>query len=129
MKILTDFEKIEILTKALAYYAEGNHVAEILRGSDHNTGTSLYPETQVASEALTKILESDKLFVVKSNNSKFHNLWIGLTLKEATATFPYYIIRVVEQDGVPMVCTRDVKFNRINVAVKNAVIIRVDGGG
>lgn len=44
------------------------------------------------------------------------------------ANFAGYTIRVVERDGEKLLQTMDLKFNRINVRVKNNIIFDVSFG-
>jgi len=55
---------------------------------------------------------------------------IGKSLDKAKemAEFSEYIIRVVEKDGESLLCTMDLRFNRINVKVSNNIITHTSIG-
>jgi len=55
---------------------------------------------------------------------------IGKSLDKAKemAEFSEYTIRVVEKDGESLLCTMDLRFNRINVKVSNNIITHTSIG-
>lgn len=58
------------------------------------------------------------------------SLWVGITLGEAIdrAKSIGYTHRIVEENGVPLMVTADVQSNRVNLRVRNSIIIGVYTG-
>jgi hypothetical protein len=58
------------------------------------------------------------------------SLWIGIPLGEAIdrAKSMNYIHRIVEEDGRSLIVDADVKSNRVNLRVRNNIIIGVYTG-
>jgi hypothetical protein len=58
------------------------------------------------------------------------SLWIGITLGEAIdrAKSIGYTHRIVEENGVSLMVTADVKSNRVNLRIKNDIVIGVYTG-
>ena len=52
--------------------------------------------------------------------------WIGLTIEDAIkkAETEGFIWRIVEEDGMPRISTRDLKANRVNFRIRDKKIYR-----
>jgi hypothetical protein len=59
--------------------------------------------------------------------TKKFNKILGMTLKDAKKYLKDrgFIIRMIEIDGVPCICTNDYKEDRVNVYMENDRIVRV----
>lgn len=60
---------------------------------------------------------------------KNFNFILGKSIEDALKLVPEYTIRITYKDGYPMVVTRDIKQNRINVRTENGIIVKIDNIG